>query len=103
MVLKSQGGTRQGNREGGDMKPQSLDDTPLIPEIIAERITQDAEMQKLLCLRARWHYANQPRSLFASRIRGKNCDPRTMLSAYMDHWNKAGKERMQQWTNAKQP
>ena len=61
----------------------SLDaETPLIPEMVAETITQDAEEIEYVCHRARIHYVKDLR--FRRKMRCKSC--REWLIAFMDHW-----------------
>ena len=81
------------------MKPPNLDnDTPLIPEILVERITQDEEMQRLICQRARWHFAHNAQ--FRKGCKGRRS--REYLTAFMDHWQRGGKSRLLAWIAAKE-
>lgn len=73
------------------MKRPNIDtDTPLVPEIIADTVTQDKQLAEMLCNRARWHYAMQ--ASFRSGCR--KASGREYLAAFMHHWSLAGHERM---------
>lgn len=79
------------------MKKPDLDmDTPLIPEVIADVATQDRELARLMCERARWHYANDGNF----RRNCRSTRGRDYLGAFMDHWAKAGVQKMSAWVKA---
>lgn len=76
------------------MKTYNLDnDTPLVPEIIADSVTQDKDLSALICERLRWHYANTPS--FRKKLRGAKC--REFAKSFLDHWTAAGLQRMTEW------
>jgi len=80
------------------MKTPKIDlETPLIPEVIADTVTQDKELAVLLCERARWHYAFNG----SFRRKCKGASGREHLKAFMSHWATAGIERMRTWWEAK--
>jgi hypothetical protein len=57
-------------------------DTPLIPYLIAERLTREPDKVRYLCERAERHY--QQGRQFARRLRGARS--REWLYAFMEHW-----------------
>ena len=65
------------------MKTYSIDDdTPLIPEMVAEDVSQDASEREALCARARHHWATHE----GFRASFKRQDERDKLAQWMRHW-----------------
>lgn len=59
--------------------------TPILPYLLADRITNDEEMQKYLCERAERHF--KANKMFHKGVCGNGNKGRDYLLMFMDHWN----------------
>ena len=75
------------------------EETVLLPEIIAEQITQDKEEVLYLVSRAERHYKNNEQ--FKKSITARGNKGRDNLYMFMDHWLQALRLKKRQFTHFK--